>query len=310
MKTTFIATVYNEEKNVQKLFDSLLRQSVHPSEVIIVDGRSRDNTRVILKAYEKVFARRKIGYSYFVKRGNRSVGRNLAVKKAKNEIVLCSDAGNTLHENWIKNILEQFRDPSVDVVAGNNKGHATTIFQKCVIPYVLVMPDKIDKHNYLPATRSMGFTKTIWKKAGGFPEKYSHNEDYIFANTLKKIGARMVFAKDAIVYWMPRTDLYDSFIMFFRFALGDAQARIFRKKVLFIFLRYIIGGMLLWYSIANHFVIGYWIIGTLLWFYVLWAIKKNYRYVKHPLAILYLPLLQFTSDLAVMLGTLVGIFLK
>lgn len=307
MKTTFIATVYNEEKNVQMLLDSLLRQTIHPSEVIIIDGRSRDNTRAILEAYKKVFARRKIAYAYYVKRGNRSVGRNIAVKKAKNEIILCSDAGNKLHENWVRNILEHFRDPSVDVVAGNNKGHATTIFQKCVIPYVLVMPDKIDKNNYLPATRSVGFTKTIWRKAGGFPEKFSHNEDYVFANTLKKMGATMVFAKDAVVYWMPRKDLYDAFIMFFRFALGDAQARIFRKKVLFIFIRYIIGGVFLWWTMVNNFMIGYWIIGALLWFYILWAIKKNYRYVRHPLAFIYLPLLQFTSDIAVIFGTVVGI---
>ena len=307
MKTTFISTVYNEEKNMHVLLDSLLRQTKLPDEVIVVDGRSTDNTRLILKAYEKIFAKRKIAYSFYIKRGNRSVGRNLAVKKAKHEIILCSDSGNRLHPHWLQNLHDHFRDPSVDVVAGYNKGHAETVFQQCVIPYALVMPDKIYVHNYLPATRSMAFTKTIWKKAGGFPEQFSHNEDYVFAHTLRKIGAEIVFAKDAVVYWTPRYGVYDSFIMFFRFALGDAQAHIFRKKVMFIIARYIIGALIIFWSIINNFIIGYWLIGIALWFYVLWAIKKNYHYVKHPLAVLYLPLLQFISDIAIIMGTIAGI---
>ncbi|MBU3978188.1 hypothetical protein KKE68_00620 [Patescibacteria group bacterium] len=42
-------------------------------------------------------------------------------------------------------------------------------------------------------------------------------------------------------------------------------------------------------------------------FYIAWVIKKNYRYVKNKKAFIFLPLLQFTADAAVILGTTFGL---
>ena len=41
--------------------------------------------------------------------------------------------------------------------------------------------------------------------------------------------------------------------------------------------------------------------------YTLWAIGKNYRYVKHWQALYILPLLQITADIAVLSGTAIGL---
>ena len=113
------------------------------------------------------------------------------------------------------------------------------------------MEDKITGgKEFLPATRSMALTKSIWKKAGRFDEQLSHNEDYAFANKLNVIGARVEFCKDAIVNWMPGKNLKQAFVMFFRFALGDAEAKIFRDKVVYIFLRYIFAAYLFCLSIV------------------------------------------------------------
>ena len=38
-------------------------------------------------------------------------------------------------------------------------------------------------------------------------------------NEIKKAGAKIVFAKDAIVLWTPRKNLKEAFIMFFRFII-------------------------------------------------------------------------------------------
>jgi hypothetical protein len=42
-------------------------------------------------------------------------------------------------------------------------------------------------------------------------------------------------------------------------------------------------------------------------FYTLWAVLKNYRYVQKPEGLVWLPLLQYTADLAVSLGTVKGL---
>lgn len=309
MKVSFITTVYNEETTISALLESVFKQSKLPDEIIIVDGGSSDRTVTKIKS-EKLKIKNYDGkFKIIVKKGNRAVGRNEAIGNASNEIIVCSDAGCILDKNWVKNIIEPFNDPKVDVVAGYYKGKPKNIFQKCLVPYVLVTEDKLNPAEFLPATRSMAFKKSVWKKVGGFDEKYSHNEDYVFAQKLKKTGTNIIFEGNAVVYWIPRKNIKDAFIMFFRFAVGDSEAKILRLKVALIFTRYLIGAYLLFFGvIEKSYLLLY---GTLISIalYLAWSVFKNYKYVNNYKAILFLPILQFVSDAAVLLGTSMG-FLK
>src|ERR1035437_9904429 len=310
MKISLIITVLNEGETINSFLESVFNQSKLPDEIIITDGGSTDNT--ILEISSFIFPQRKNvpNIKLLFKNGNRSVGRNEAIKKSTGDIILISDAGCVLDKNWIKNILGPFVDKKIDVVAGYYKGDPKNIFEKCLVPYVLVMPDKINKDKFLPATRSMALRKSVWEKLKGFNEKFSHNEDYAFANKIKEKGFKIAFSKNAIVYWFPPKNIVKSFKMFFRFALGDAQARIFRDKVIFIFLRYVVAFCLVVLAliIKSNYLSDFIFICLLL--YIAWAIQKNYKYVRNYKALFYLPTLQFVSDFAVLLGTSLGILQK
>lgn len=313
MKISFITTVYNEDSTISDLLQSLLIQSKTPDEIIIVDGGSTDATALLISHLRQGFGgqtNKQIKFKFIIKEGNRAVGRNEAIKNASNEIIICSDAGCILDKDWIKNIIKPFIYPNVDVVAGYYKGNPKSIFEKCLIPYVLVMPDKVDKDKFLPSTRSIAFKKSIWKKTGEFPEEFSNNEDYIFAKRLKQINAKIVFEKEAIVYWRPRNNIVDAFIMFYRFAKGDAESRIFRPKVILVFVRYIavVIFILLFLIFKSYIVLN--TLYLILLTYVFWSIIKNYRYVKNFLAVIFLPLMQLISDIAVIAGTIKGSLIK
>lgn len=298
-KNSFVATVYNEEDSIDVLINSLFAQTIRPDEIIIVDGGSTDRTIEYIQKYEGKI-------KFFVKEGNRAKGRNFAIERARGDIILSSDAGCILDKNWVKNILLSFKNTKVDVVAGYYKGMAENVFQKSLIPYVLVMPDRLNKNDFLPASRSMGLKKSIWKKVGGFPEKYSYNEDYVFAKRLKGINVNIIFSKNAIVNWIPRKNFNEAFIMFYKFAYGDIQSGILRPKVSLIFFRYILGIVILFASFLLYPWAIFFLISAL-FFYIIWAILKNYRYVNDYRAIILLPALQFTSDFAVMLGSIVAL---
>jgi glycosyltransferase involved in cell wall biosynthesis len=307
MKVSFITTVFNEEKTVGKLLKSVLSQSYRPYEIVVVDGGSKDDTIKRIRDYETAIKEKGIKFKLIIKKGNRSVGRNEAVKNSAGDVIACSDAGNILEKNWLKNIISPFGERKTDVVAGYYEGIAKNTFHKSLIPYVLIMPDRADEKNFLPATRSMAFKKSVWEKIGGFDERYSHNEDFVFANKLKKSGFNIFFKKSAIVRWIPRSNLKSAFVMFLRFAIGDAEAGIMREKVLLMFSRYIFVSYFLLLCTIYKSLAGIFLLFVAFFVYLIWAVIKNYKYVSHPDAFFLLPVIQLISDFAVMSGTLLGI---
>src|SRR3989344_2945020 len=305
-KVTLITTVFNEEQSIGAFIDSIFSQTVLPDEIIIVDGGSADKTLARIK--EKIRSyKNQLNFKVLIKKGNRSVGRNEAINKSRNEIIAISDACCIIDKKWVQEITDPFKNKKIDVVAGYYKGIHSNIFQKSLIPYVLVMQDKINDKEFLPATRSMALRKSVWKKIGGFDETLSHNEDYAFANKLKANNTKMMFVKDAISNWVPRKNLRDAFIMFFRFAYGDVESGVIRDRVLLIFTRY----TFYLYLIILTFLLKSLLLLILLIFspvlYLMWSINKNYRYIKNVKAFFILPVLQITSDLAVLMGTSFGL---
>lgn len=300
-KCSLICTVLNEENSITKFLQSVAEQVMLPSEIIIVDGGSSDNTVNKIKEVSSQY--KNLNIKIFIKTGNRSVGRNEAIKKSKFDIVLITDSGCELHKDWVKKMYSSFSS-NVDVVAGYYKGKYTNIFQKSLIPYVLVMPNKVDPNNFLPATRSMALRKKVWSSVGGFNVKYSHNEDYVFANKIKEKGFNIKFNKKAIVYWEPRSNIKSTFRMFYRFAYGDVESGIFREKVFWLIFRYLVGFYLLtMVPIMKSLYLNIFIVGGAIG-YLFWTIFKNYNYVKNIKGLIFLPLIQFTADVAVLAGTI------
>lgn len=307
MKASLVTTVLNEEGTIMAFLESVAKQTKKPDEVIVVDGGSSDRTVAEVKSAKLKVQSSSLKFKILQKKGNRSIGRNAGIKRATGDIILLSDVGCTLDKNWVKRIILPFTDKTVDVVAGYYAATSKTLFEKCLIPYVLVMPDKVNPKTFLPASRSMALRKEIWKRVGGFPHEFSHNEDYVFANRLKKMNATTVFKRDAIVYWQPRTNLKQAFIMFFRFALGDAEAEIYRPKVILIILRYLFAILLVTIIFMLQSIHAVYLLGGLILLYLFWSIIKNFRYVNDVKAIFILPLLQIISDVAVVSGMTVGI---
>lgn len=304
MKVSLVVTLFNEEKDIQVFLTSLENLLVQPDEIIFIDGNSTDSTYKILRNFANSFKKTRV--RVFRKKGNRSIGRNEGVLISSYPIIAFSDSGCLLEKNWIKEIIKPFESNSVEVVAGYYKGLAQNDFQKALIPYVLIMPDKINTKKFLPATRSMAILKKTFFALDGFDTRLSNNEDYAFSKKLERNKRKIVFAKKAIVFWIPRDSFKSAFIMFYRFALGDIESGIVRPKVLTVFLRYLLFFAVLILIVQSiNFL---WLFLSLLFFYITYILFKNRKYNKTMLQRMYSVLIQFTADFSVLSGSLVGLF--
>ncbi len=291
-KISLVITTLNEEKTISSLLTSIINQTRLPDELVVVDAKSKDMTVKLIKKFASKYVKR-LEVKVLVKEGNRSIGRNLAIKNARYQWLAITDAGCILDKDWLKELILKQEETKSEVVAGYYNAKPETSFEEAVVPYVLVMPDKVNDDNFLPATRSMLISKKEFNKVGKFDESLSLNEDYAFAKKLTKIA----FTKKAVITWLPRTNLKEFNIMIYNFAKGDIQAGIIRPKVVLIFIRYLVAVILL-------FTTPIYIPTILGMLYLTWSIQKNYRYVKK--GWYYLPILQISSDIAVMLGSMSG----
>ena len=288
---SLIVTVFNEEQTIIPLLESYKKQSFLADEMIIVDAESSDQTVNLIKRFSK--ENPNLNIKVFIKKGNRSVGRNFAVSKAKGTWIAITDAGCILDKNWLKNLIKKARNSKARVVAGYYQGTAQTKIQEAFIPYFLVMPNQLKKISFLPATRSMLIEKQLWNDLGGSDENLDV-EDYQMAKRIETRGEQIAFAQDAIVYWESPKTWQEFWQKTKSFSKGDVEGKVFRKKVSLIFLRYLLGILILLFnwSLAFLFVL----------LYSLWAITKNYQYCHNSWFLL--PLVQIFSDIAVMSGVI------
>lgn len=304
VKVTVIVTVLNEQSTLPQLLDALRRQTRRPDEVVIVDGGSVDRTWDILQKFSRSWPRLHV---YQLPGSNRSQARNLAISKARFPIIAITDAGCLPNLDWLEHLVRPFYNSRTQVVSGYYTGLAANTFQKSLIPYVLVMPDRLPPV-FFPSTRSMALRKSVWTQLGGFNPANNHSEDYEYARYLRSRGIDFVFVPEAVVSWFPRQKLSQAAWMFFRFAVGDMAAGILRPKVKMLAVRYLIFAYLFFLSCEIHILFFPLILLALI--YLAWAVRKNYRYVKQFSAVFWLPVLQITSDICVLFGSVVGLLLR
>ena len=314
---SIVVTVKNEDKTVNLLLNSLENQKLIPKEIVVVDGGSTDRTIDIVR--EKMEKNKKI--KLFIEKGTSiAQGRNIGVSNSTSEIIAMTDAGCIASPNWLINIVGPILDKDkIGIVAGSYKMIGKSLFQESLKPFLGIPYKLASSSNFLPSGRSIAFNKITWKKIGGFCEKLeAAGEDTLFNYMAKKKKIMFCFSKNAVVKWEVPKNLNESFKKFFRYSKGDAQTRIWwhpekkfgthNIKIMFIYFRYLVAVLFLFLSL-NH-IIFLKILIVLFLLYLTWAAFKNYFKVERKSALIFSPLIQVSSDIAIMFGFAFGVINK
>ncbi|MDO8506979.1 MAG: glycosyltransferase family 2 protein [bacterium] len=198
MKVAVVTGVYNEEKTIGALIESVLNQTYVPDEMVIVDDGSKDKTAEIVKKYA---AEEKIIKYIYQENAGPAKARNKGWKSADTDICVFTDGDCVPEKIWVEELLKPFKDKKVGGTAGTyktmNKQSILARFIGLEIEYKYKdIKGEIDAHG----TYNLAIRKNVLEEVGGLDESYPKPSGEDFDMTYKiSRKHKIMYVPEAIV---------------------------------------------------------------------------------------------------------------
>ena len=111
-----IIPIYNVEKYLRKCVNSVLEQTYHNVEIILVDDGSKDSSGTICDEYTKNDGRVKVIHK---KNGGLSDARNVGIDVATGEYMCFIDSDDFIHKQYIEFLYEALKKYDADIAVCN-----------------------------------------------------------------------------------------------------------------------------------------------------------------------------------------------
>lgn len=119
MKISIVIPVYNVERYLANLLDSILKQTYNDFEVILVDDGSKDNSYKIMEDYSKKDNRIKI---FKQKNSGPGIARKNGYMHAKGDLLFFVDSDDQLYDDKVlEKINEIFMNNNIDLLLFESK---------------------------------------------------------------------------------------------------------------------------------------------------------------------------------------------
>lgn len=177
MKVSIITVAYNSGKTLEHTIQSVLTQSYHDIEYIIIDGASSDNSVDIIRRNEQAFNGRLVWRS----EKDRGIydAMNKGIKLATGDVVGILNSDDYFTSNdVIERMVMAFSD-DIDAVYGDVHFVRNCQLDKCVRYYSSKrFSPKWLRFGFMPAHPSFYCRRAIFEKAGYYKTDYTIGSDY------------------------------------------------------------------------------------------------------------------------------------
>lgn len=198
---SIIVPAHNAESSIKRCIDSLVNQTYHNIEIIVIENNSKDKTFELCKNYKDTRIK-------LVRTSSEGVSnaRNLGLTISTGDYVTFCDADDYYTPNHVELVLNAFDTTDVDIViSGYYLCNGTTCGTICKENSKYIARSELI-HDIFIGNECGGF---CWNKAFKravldncwFPEKLSHCEDtYFLFETLEKSKSIYYLAKPLSYY--------------------------------------------------------------------------------------------------------------
>ena len=184
-KVSVVMSVFNAENYLKEAIESILNQSFSDFEFIIVNDGSTDRSLEIIKSYTD---NRIILIDQ--KNGGAANARNTGIKKAKGKYIAVLDADDIAKPQRLQ-LQYDFLNNNVDYVAIGSNADIIDMDGNYIYTSSLQLFDK-EMKNILPEFPaihpSLMFRKSIFCRAGGYPDFMLKAQDLVMFNRIAKFG--------------------------------------------------------------------------------------------------------------------------
>jgi glycosyltransferase involved in cell wall biosynthesis len=184
----------NEAEHLPALFSGLLRQSVQPSQIVLVDSGSTDDSVSIAAAHGADIVH--------IAPADFSFGRslNLGCATASGEILVFVSAHvYPLNEFWLENLLAPFVDSATVLSYGRQTGDHRTRFSELQLMRQWY-PEVSNPDQTTPFCNNANCAvRRSWWERFPYDEQLTGLEDLAWASNALKEGGRLAYRADATV---------------------------------------------------------------------------------------------------------------
>ena len=218
-----IIPVKNEATGIRGFMRDLAAQTARPTEIFMVDGNSIDDTCQIIREESDLLGLPvtvlHTADASHVKAGKRATlggDRNYAIRRAKTDLLVFTDAGNHLPPDFFANLLGPLLDDEQTDLCGG--------IYRCENHDLDCDWSTRNWQTFLPACRCMAIRRHIALRCGMFPEFLSYaGEDTLFDIWYRRFSSQWVFNQQAVVWWDSPESGEEAWSKFFRYGVGDGE---------------------------------------------------------------------------------------
>jgi glycosyltransferase involved in cell wall biosynthesis len=307
--SSLVLTVLNEEKTLLVFLRSVHDQTDLPREIVVVDGGSTDGTLALLRGWVPPAG---VAVRVIERPGaNISQGRNLAISTATAERLLVTDGGTRLDSAWVRGLMDAFEGAQCpSVVSGFFRATGDTLVERAIAFTATPGIAEIDGATFLPSSRSVAFTRSAWRAAGGYPEWLDYCEDLVFDLRLKQSQPPFAFAPSAMVTWSARPTIRAFMLQYYRYARGDGKASLWARRHGVRYAAYLVGCALLVGALCQAWLLAPLVAAAAFYLSKFWRRVWRARSEfgdRLLLGLALVPVIVISGDLAKMVGYPVGL---